>query len=713
MEETKNPEALQADEMPESQLPPEEEFDLDAIMREFSASEASEEVSEELTEEAAAQIAEAFPETVSEIAPEEDLPAEEAPEASGVTEDTVRLDIPQGSQLGIDAGDTIRFAALVEEEETQEQPREETAPVPEKAEPYSDDWQPEFEQPIADYVPPAPIAFRSRSKAQELKRQLVTGPERRYYELSEQGLGRTQAAIFFSLIIALCSAAAMALYSLGMIDPQRLKLMVFCQFLALLLSALLGCYRMMEGIGDLFRGRFSLNTTLVLTFAACFADGLLCLREQRIPCCAAFSLQVTMSLWSEYHIRHTKLGQTDTLRKASFLHAVKAVPEYYDGCKGLVRGEGSVEDFMENYEQLSKPQKKLNLYALIATVLSIAVGVTAGVLHKSISFGLQVLSVTLLASVPVTSFVFVTRPTAILEKRLHRLGAVLCGWQGVESLSGRAVFALKHGDLFPAGHCKLNGVKFYGDRDPDEVVAYCAALVEADGGSLAPLFRHLLESRNGRHYDLENLTAYPDGGIGGEVCTVPVLMGTGDFLRQMGVEVPEGILVDQAVYAAIDGELSGVFAVTYVRTRPATAGLHTLSSYRGLRGVMTTGDFMLTEDFIRSCFRVSTRRFSFPDRATRLRLQAVEAGEDVPCGALITADGLASYAYAVTGARSLRSAARIGLVIHLIGGILGIAMMLTLSILGARELLTPVNVLLYELAWLIPGFLITEWTRSI
>ena len=61
----------------------------------------------------------------------------------------------------------------------------------------------------------------------------------------------------------------------------------------------------------------------------------------------------------------------------------------------------------------------------------------------------------------------------------------------------------------------------------------------------------------------------------------------------------------------------------------------------------------------------------------------------------------------------MRSAARIGLVIHLIGGILGIAMMLTLSILGARELLTPVNVLLYELAWLIPGFLITEWTRSI
>ena len=33
--------------------------------------------------------------------------------------------------------------------------------------------------------------------------------------------------------------------------------------------------------------------------------------------------------------------------------------------------------------------------------------------------------------------------------------------------------------------------------------------------------------------------------------------------------------------------------------------------------------------------------------------------------------------------------------------------------MGAEHLLTPSNVLLYQLIWLIPGFLITEWTRSV
>lgn len=38
--------------------------------------------------------------------------------------------------------------------------------------------------------------------------------------------------------------------------------------------------------------------------------------------------------------------------------------------------------------------------------------------------------------------------------------------------------------------------------------------------------------------------------------------------------------------------------------------------------------------------------------------------------------------------------------------------MLALGYLGSTELLTPTNVLLYQLIWMIPGFLVTEWTRA-
>ena len=80
---------------------------------------------------------------------------------------------------------------------------------------------------------------------------------------------------------------------------------------------------------------------------------------------------------------------------------------------------------------------------------------------------------------------------------------------------------------------------------------------------------------------------------------------------------------------------------------------------------------------------------------------------------LVTGEGLAPFAYGVTGARALRSASNLGVVIHLLGGIVGIAVMVVLTVLGQLQLLTPANMFLYHLVWLIPGFLTTEWTRSI
>lgn len=672
-----------------------QELNLDDILKEFAPEEG------EALEDAQmlAQEDDASEEEIAE-AIQEEIPA---------AEETIRIDLPKHEPVPNDMSDTVRLDAVEQltQEVTQEQPAK-----PEKEEPYSKNWQPEYEQPIGEYVPPQPIIFHPRSRLRELKRKLVAGPERRYYEINEIGFGKLQAAIFLSFLVVIMAAGSTAMYALNMVNEGRMKLMVFCQVFGMLTCALLGSYQLLDGFASLLKGRFTLDTMLVFTFLACCADGVMCLRELRVPCCAAFCLQVTMSLWGAYHRRSTEMAMMDTLRKATNLDGIKPVADYYDGCAGFVRGEGQVEDFMDHYSKPSRPEKVFSWYAFIALMLSIAIGGAAMVLHGSISFGIQVLSVSLLAAVPVTSFITLSRPMAILERRLHRLGAVLCGWRGIVGLSKRAVFPINHEDLFPVGSCKLNGVKFYGSRNPDQVVAYCAALVNADGGGLVPLFDYLLSSRNGRHYDVENLQGYA-GGIGGEVCGEPVLMGTLNCLKEMGVEIPEGTSVSQAVYAAIDGEFCGVFAVTYAKAKSSAAGLRTMCSYRGLRPVLVTEDFMLTESFIRSRFGINTRRVCFPQRSLRAELAAKEADSDTPALALITTKGLAPYAFAVTGAKSVRVASWIGVVIHLLGGILGLAMMAVLAYMGEAELLTPANLLLYEMVWLIPGLLITEWTRSV
>ena len=182
-----------------------QEFDLEEIMREFGSHEPEEKKPEETpgeeapVEEAPAEEGEAQPElsattirmeavveeTTEEITVEE--PAEEAPEAEAPEE--VTEEVPP-----------------VEEPEAEEPPAE----APAGAEAFTDKWEPEFEQPMGEYVPPQPILFQPRSRLRELKRQLIAGPEKLYYELAEKGLGKLQAGIFLSALLVILSGLSTA-----------------------------------------------------------------------------------------------------------------------------------------------------------------------------------------------------------------------------------------------------------------------------------------------------------------------------------------------------------------------------------------------------------------------------------------------------------------------------------------------------------------------
>ena len=753
--------------MEDKELREQEEFSLEDIIREFSDHPAEEPVedlpvAEEVPEEPEAEpapegseeeapVEEAPAEEIPEEAPQEEAPAEELPEEEPVEEENAEeapVEEPQEEDpLSLEAivkevladdtqepapekdfSDTVRLdtaqilkgvvrnAQPVEEESAAEDTvrldGDQITEALEAAKAQKEQWEPEYEQPMGAFVPPQPIVFPTRADSREMKRKLVLGPEKKYYELTEKGLGKLQLSMFLCLLVVVLSALSTVLYAQGMVPESRLRFMIFAQFLAVMVSALLGSFRLIQGMADLFKGRFTLNTLLVATFLACAADGMFCLLQERVPCCAAFSLEVLLSLWSDYNRRHAELGQMDVLRKAGRLNGVCAVENGWEDKKVLVRIPGQVEHFMDNYNEVSEPEKRQNVYALIALIFSLCAG-AATVFMKDLYTGLQVTAVSLLAAVPATAFIATSRPFAILQRRLHRLGAVLCGWQGVKQLCGKAVFPLDNEDIFPLGTTRMNGVKFFGSRSTEQVLAYATAVVVQEGSGLAPLFQQVLNSRNGRQYDAENLRRYENGGIGGTVLGEPVLVGPLPFLKEMGVEVPEGIQVSQAVCVAIDGELCGVFAISYEKTRSATAGLSTLSSYRGLNPVMVSGEFMMSEEFIRKKFGIKSKRLQFPDEEIRTMLRDMRAEEDTQAALMATVEGLAPMAYCVTGARALRGACNAGVILHMVGGILGMLVVLALVLLGRMDLLTPANMFLYQLVWIIPGFLVTEWTRSI
>jgi hypothetical protein len=111
---------------------------------------------------------------------------------------------------------------------------------------------------------------------------------------------------------------------------------------------------------------------------------------------------------------------------------------------------------------------------------------------------------------------------------------------------------------------------------------------------------------------------------------------------------------------------------------------------------------------------VDTRRITFPDLPERERLANWKPeGEASAPICLTTQEGLAGLAFCVTGARALHTAAIAGAAIHILGGLVGLAAVLILTLAGRTDLMTPMNLLLLELIWAVPGLMVSEWTRNI
>ena len=688
-------EAPEAEEIPAE----EEEPEAEEVSAEEEASEAEEEPAEEEAPADTSDDTRVFtPVTVEDLIMEpEDSSEEEEPEAEEETSEEGEAPTEEAPAEG-------------EEAPAEEAPaEEEEAPAEEEASEEAD--TPAREEVFTQEQIPAPKAIPFRSRLGELKRKLVAGPEQRYYDLSEIGVGRVQVAVFLNLLIVVLCTGGTALYAAGAIMENRLRLMIFSQILAMMVSALLGCYLLMDGIMDIFTGKFSLNSMLFLTLAACAADAVFCLRELRVPCCAAFSLEMAFALWNRSLRRGTEMGQMDTLRKANRLDALVKVKNFFGEESGIVRTEGRVEDFMDNYSAATTPEKALNIYALVSVLACAGIAVLAGMRH-GLSLAVQVFSTSMLVAVPAGTFVSQSRPAAILERRLHMVGTVICGWQGVKFLCGKASFPLNDRDIFPIGSVKLNGVKFVGDIDPDSAIAAATALMRANGGGLESVFTQLLKSRNGLVYPADEVQILPNG-ISALVRGRSCLLGLQECMEEQGIQIPENALVEQAVYFAMGGQLAAVFALNYNRTRSSAGGLITLGSCRKIRPMVLAKDFTITARLLQDKFGIKTKRYDFPDRELRRELADSQPDPELIAGALSTQQHLASAAYAVSGAKSLRTASRVGMVLHIFAGVVGLLIMAALAYLGDMQLLSPFNILLYQLVWLVPGLLITEWTRTV
>ena len=205
------------------------DFDLEDILKEFSDTPPEANAPEEPPAQA--------PSAPEEAPQPEPVPENQEPEAQSESP------VEESAPVSDDA--TVRFDPVAPEAAPE-------APTAQDPSVSSDDTI--VAEPVAEGAPkaaesslpeeevfiPSPSVFTPRSRLRELKKKLVAGPEKRYYVLSEQGVGKLQVAILVCLgLVALC-AAMTSLFSIGQLPASRLRLVIFTQVLAMMISGQIG-----------------------------------------------------------------------------------------------------------------------------------------------------------------------------------------------------------------------------------------------------------------------------------------------------------------------------------------------------------------------------------------------------------------------------------------------------------------------------------------
>ncbi len=616
-------------------------------------------------------------------------------------------------------GDTIRFAPIMPEEPEEEPPAERQEPV---------------EMPEE---PKISTQDRKRRRAEERTRKRET---RRLRRLAHQrkkelrarrrALRRNEPEVVYPSVEDACTAYAkggtlrlrylvsggifaaqaiclfLSFYPLGALDLTGSNRTLSVLMLFLLLGQCLLCGDVfVRGVYQALKRRFDLTTMLVLTVLVTVVDAFVAIPAGRVPFCATASLALLLALWSVSLEKRAKWRTLKTvLAMETPVAAVKEEKSWRDlDC--IFRQEGSLEDFTSMLETPDAAQKTMRVYAPVATIISLVLAVLAAYFGGGGFWWAWTGLLT--AALPTGGFFSCCRPFYLLAARLGKTGAAICGWRGAKILSGECGIVIEDNDLFPAGNISMNGMKMYSDLPVRQVVGYAAAVVQAAGSGLLPLFEQVMKDENARRYTVDSFRQYEGGGLGAEIRGDVVLLGSIAFMRLMGVQVPEGTRIQSAVYISVNKELVGVFALSYAPAAGTKSGLQEILHSPGLTPVLGTRDFMITPGLVKKRYKVPADQLEFPLVAERAKLSAPEAGASGLQGALMDRNSFPAFAAAVSGGRQLRRAVHSAVLVSLLSGLMGLGLLFLLTYLDAGEAANGVNLLLYQLLWQLPVWMIT------
>lgn len=533
----------------------------------------------------------------------------------------------------------------------------------------------------------------------------------------QKGMKGLQVRTTLAFLLSIAALAFTAAVQMGAPVPEELtaELQVLLLALALALVMLLGMDVLMRGLFRLLRFQMGMDTLLCFACAAVLTDALtmrgLDPRDGQMPYCALSCLGVSMLMRGAWLKRRGQRISCRTAASAAHPYLVTLDEQAWNGRDIYAKWSGDTVGFGRQMQAADGAERIFYVACPLLFIACVMLSLVASVGLEAPERILWCLSATLSAAACLSAGLCYGVPWYKLSMRLSKSGAAIAGWDGVTATGSSCGILLTDADLFPPGCVRLNGIKVFGDFPVDKVVSDTATLIRDSGCGLEKIFHDLLRAQGCVYRRTVDFEFHEGGGLSGEIRGEQVLVGSASFMHLMEVALPQGLSVKNAVFCAIDGELAGVFALRYTLHDLIEPSLNALIRNR-VTPVLATRDFNLIPSLLQQRFKLPVEKMEFPSVQRRVELSGEELSHSPILTAVLCREGVGPYSEAVVGAARLRRAVRTAAVLACIGAAVGVLLAFYITSKGAYASLSPMNLAVFQLMWLVPTLLISGWVNK-
>ena len=326
------------------------------------------------------------------------------------------------------------------------------------------------------------------------------------------------------------------------------------------------------------------------------------------------------------------------------------------------RKTGAITNFVNAGFSVHKSDytaKKVAGLSYFVTLVCFIMGI---VLSKDIATGLFCAAGAAALQIPLSGTMVNSVPSALMQKTLEKVGALVNGWQGIDQLSKttHVNFDAKH--LFPRGTVILHGIKTFEKERIDLAILYAASVLIKECDTLRPVFMEVIDGKTDILPEVDSCEYIELQGYISWINNNRVIIGNRTLMEKYDVDMPpvsmEARFTKQGrkpVYLAVGGKLFGMFVFSYRRDSIVKENIDRLME-KGVSIILSSKDFNIDPHLISDVYEISSDSVSvLNQKESGLLEQFTGYTEESEC-CVAHLDSLSSLVAGFCGAESAKRA---------------------------------------------------------